>query len=118
MDLQQAATAPLPQTPPQVMTQPAAPPTGTTPTPSNSGSFQDSLKKAVSNPVQLGFGILVSAALFYTIYYMRYKLEFNKVFVANVENKIDELDIKYADILSKLNESSSKETTPQQELFF
>jgi hypothetical protein len=92
----------MPTTPPQVVTTPPATAANGAVTPSTS-SFQDSLKKAVSNPVQLGFGILTTAALFYAIYYFQYNIRFSKTFVKNVENKIDDLDMKYADLLSKLN---------------
>jgi len=105
-----AAVAPVPQvpvTPPQVNTNPT--PTATTP---ESSSFQDSLKKAVSNPMQIGFGILTTAALLYAIYYFQYNIRFSKTFVKSVENKIDELDMKYADVVSKLN----RQETPQQDI--
>ena len=104
------AVAPVPQvpaTPPQVNTNPT--PTATTP---ESSSFQDSLKKAVSNPMQIGFGILTTAALLYAIYYFQYQYRFSKTFVKSVENKIDELDMKYADVVSKLN----RQETPQQDI--
>jgi hypothetical protein len=114
----QAPTQPAPMVPPQVVTTPPTQSAPTTGQSSSSGSFQDTFKKAVSNPVQLGFGILVSAALFYTIYYFRYKVQFQKVFVANVENKIDELDMKYADVLSKLNNQTEVPQENLQQLFF
>ena len=109
-----AAVAPVPvpqvpNTPPQVNTNPT--PTATTP---ESSSFQDSLNKAVSNPMQLGFGILTTAALLYAIYYFQYNIRFSKTFVKSVENKIDELDMKYADVVSKLNRQET--TTPQQDI--
>jgi len=102
------APVPVPQvpvTPPQVNTNP-------TPTTPESSSFQDSLKKAVSNPVQLGMSILTTAALLYAIYYFQYNMRFSKTFVKSVENKIDELDMKYADVVSKLN----RQETPQQDI--
>lgn len=112
-----AATAPTPApttTPPQVVTTPpmTAANGGTTPASTSGGSFQDSLKKAVSNPVQIGFGIITTAALFYAIYYFQYNIRFSKTFVKSVENKMDELDMKYADVVSKLN----KQETTQQDI--
>jgi hypothetical protein len=97
--------APVPapmSTPPSVNTNPA-PAT----TPASSGSFQDSFKKAVSNPVQIGFGILGALALYYAIYYYRYNNQMQKIFVKNIENKMDELDMKYSDLISKVNKANA-----------
>jgi len=121
--METVAPTPAPtMTPPQVVTQPpmaaangtvtATPPTTSS---SGSGSFQDAFKKAVSNPVQLGFGILTTTALFYGIYYFSYNIRFSKTFVKRVENKMDELDMKYADLVSKVN-SNSNQATPQDDL--
>jgi len=107
-----AVPAAAPMTPPSVNTNPTAANVDTTP---SSGSFMDSLKKAVSNPVQIGFGILFATAGFYFIYWLQYSNKFNKTFVKNVENKIDELDIKYADVVSKLNKQQ-QETVTQNDL--
>jgi len=98
------APAPAPMVPPSVNTNPAPAP-ATTPT--SSGSFQDSFKKAISNPVQIGFGILGALALYYAIYYYRYNNQMQKIFVNNIENKMDELDMKYSDILSKVNKANA-----------
>ena len=108
-----ASIAPSPaptMTPPQVVT---TPPANGTPAPTSS-SFQSSLKKAVTeNPVGLVFGILATTALIYTIYYLQYNIRFSKTFVKSVENKMDELDMKYADLASKQNR---QETTQQESL--
>ena len=108
-----SAVAPSPaptMTPPQVMTTPPATAANGAEVPA--GSVQDSLKKAISNPLQLGFGIITTAALFYAIYYFQYNIRFSKTFVKTMENKIDELDMKYADVVSKLN----KQNTPQEDI--
>jgi len=97
------APAPAPMsTPPSVNTNPAL-----ATTPASSGSFQDSFKKAVSNPVQIGFGILGALALYYAIYYYRYNNQMQKIFVNNIENKMDELDMKYSDLVSKVNKANA-----------
>ena len=109
--------APAMTPPPQVMTTPApAPAVNGVPATTGNVSFQDSLKKAVSNPVQLAFGVLTTAALFYAIYYFQYNIRFSKTFVKNVENKIDDLDMKYADVLSKLNDKQQAQAAPQDNL--
>jgi hypothetical protein len=116
-----AATSPIaaapaaPMTPPSVNTNPTASNGATTP--DSSGSFTDSFKKAISNPVQIGFGILFATAGFYFIYWLQYSNKFNKTFVKNVENKIDELDIKYADVLSKMNKQAQTATQNDLNLF-
>ena len=109
-----ATPAAAPITPPQVNTATAA--TGTVTPPESSGNFKDSFKKALSNPVQIGFGMLGTALLFYCIYYLQWDLKFRKNFVKTVENKIDDLDMKYADILSKLNTPQSDTAVPQDNL--
>ena len=96
------APAPAPSsTPPMVNTNPAPAPA------SSSDSFQDSFKKAISNPLQLGFGILGALALYYVIYYYRYNNQMQKVFVNTIENKMDELDMKYTDLISKVNKANA-----------
>ena len=108
-----SAPTPAPtMTPPQVVTTPPATAANGTTVPAASGSVQESLKKAVSNPLQLGFGIITTAALFYAIYYFQYNIRFSKTFVKTIENKIDDLDMKYADVVSKL----TKQDTPQQDI--
>lgn len=108
-------TAPNPaptMTPPQVVTTPPTTAANGATTPAANGSFKDSFKKAVSNPVQLGFGVLAAGALITFLYYLQYNIKFSKTFVKSVENKIDDLDMKYADVVSKLN----KQETPQQDI--
>jgi len=109
-----AAAPAAPMTPPSVNTNPTAANGATT---DSSGSFTDSFKKAVSNPVQIGFGILFATAGFYFIYWLQYSNKFNKTFVKNVENKIDELDMKYADVLSKMNKQAQTVTQNDLNLF-
>lgn len=97
-----------------------APPTSVMPeTTSNSGSGGGSVKEIVKNLdwVQVGFGVLGSAALFYAIYYFRYHIAMNKTFVKNIENKIDDLTIKLADVNSVMN-TRQQEQQQNMDLFF
>ena len=102
-----SAPTPTPTTTPlQVVTTPPA--SGSAP--ASNGSFQSSLKKAVTeNPVGLVFGILGTTALIYAIYYFQYNIRFSKNFVKMVENKMDDLDIKYADLASKQNRQQTQQ---------
>jgi hypothetical protein len=71
-----------------------------------SGGVVDTLKNL--NWIQIGFGVLGSYFLFLGIYYFRYNIKMTKTFVGNVENKIDELDIKYADLSSVVNKGEKQ----------
>jgi len=90
---------------PAATTAPAAAPAPATPapdfTPSNSGGG-NSIKEVFQNMnwTEIIFGVLGSAALFYTIYYYKFNLTMNKSFKTEMQNKIDDLTIKIADIQS------------------
>ena len=111
------APAPIPPAPPVAA---AAPPSVNTAAPaaapatSGSGSFKDAWNKTISNPAPLIFGILGSAALYYAIYYFKYNNQMNKVFVKTVENKIDDLDMKYSDLVSKVNQLEASQNSDLQ----
>ena len=67
------------------------------------------------NPVEIGFGILGTAALFYVIYYFRHNIVVSKTFQNDIQNKIDDLTIKYSDLQSALSrETTSKDKTLNQ----
>jgi hypothetical protein len=89
------APAPAPPAPAPAVAAPAAP------EPKSSGGM-DSVKDVLNNMnwTEVLFGVLGSAALFYTIYYYRYNLTMNKSFKSEIQNKIDDLTIKIADIQS------------------
>ena len=91
-----AATAPAPA--------PAAPTPAPAPdfAPSSNGGGGNSIREVFQsmNWTEVIFGVLGSAALFYTIYYYRYNLTMNKSFKTEIQNKIDDLTIKIADIQS------------------
>jgi hypothetical protein len=75
-----------------------------------------SIKEAIStmNWTEVIFGVLGSAALFYTIYYYKYNLTMNKTFKAEMQNKIDDLTIKLSDIQSASQRDVVPTSTPQQ----
>jgi len=120
MEATQAAAAPAPAPIPSAPPVAAAPPSVNTAAPaaapatSGSGSFKDAWNKVISNPAPLIFGVLGSAALYYAIYYFRYNNQMNKVFVKTVENKIDDLDMKYSDLVSKVNQLEASQNSDLQ----
>lgn len=93
-----AAPAPAPAAP----AAPAAAPVTAPESKSSGGGGMDSIKDVLNNMnwTEVLFGVLGSAALFYTIYYYRYNLTMNKSFKSEIQNKIDDLTIKIADIQS------------------
>jgi len=56
------------------------------------GSFISSL-----NWVEVSFGIVGAAALFYTVYYYRHKLQIDKLLNNNMQKQIDDLNMKMQD---------------------
>ena len=102
------AAAPAPATPSVAAPAPAPESSG--------GGFASSIKEAVStmNWTEVVFGILGSAALFYTIYYYKYNLTMNKTFKAEMQNKIDDLTIKLSDLQSASQRDVVPANTPQQ----
>ena len=79
-----------------------APAAATAPAPVESSSSSSSLKETIQNlnPTEIIFGILGAAALFSVIYYYRYYNKMNKTFKNEIENKIDDINIKIGDIQS------------------
>ena len=98
-----AAAAPAPA---------AAPPAAPAAAPQSSG-MGSSIKEAIStmNWTEVIFGVLGSAALFYTIYYYKYNLTMNKTFKAEMQNKIDDLTIKLSDMQS----ASQRDVVPMNQ---
>ena len=98
-----ATVAPAPAAAPAAASAPAAaPPAAPAAAPQSSGGMGSSIKEAIStmNWTEVIFGVLGSAALFYTIYYYKYNLTMNKTFKAEMQNKIDDLTIKLSDMQS------------------
>ena len=64
------------------------------------GGSMDSIKEAFSslNWNEVIFGILGSAALYYTIYYYRYSFTIGKKANVEIQNRIDDIEIKIADM--------------------
>ena len=111
------ATAPAPAPAPAAAPAPeAASAPAPAPAQSSGGGFGSSIKEAVStmNWTEVIFGVLGSAALFYTIYYYKYNLTMNKTFKAEMQNKIDDLTIKLSDLQSASQRDVVPANTPQQ----
>lgn len=106
------APAPAPAPSPAPAPAAAAPMPAAAPAPRGG---MDSVKDAMRtmNWTEVIFGILGSAALFYTIYYYKYNLTMNKTFKNEMQNKIDDLTIKIADIQS----ASSRDVVETQQSF-
>lgn len=99
-----AAPAPAaPVAPAPVAATPAAPMVSA---PSSSNSISAALKNM--NWVEVGFGVLGTAALFYTIYYYRYNLDATAKLKNDFQQKLDELEIKLADVNAKLDAPSQQ----------
>jgi hypothetical protein len=64
-------------------------------------TFGDMMKSM--NWVELGFSMLGAAALYFVITYYNTSSKVNKTYMTQVENKIDDLNIKVADIQSAMN---------------
>ncbi len=115
-----APAAPTPPTPP-VPPAPAAPapaapaqPAFTPPASSGGGdNIIDSLKSL--NWLEIGFGVLGAAALYFTIYYYRYNMIATKSSLDGMQNKVDDLTMKVSDLGSEL--AASKSSSPSQQLF-
>lgn len=110
-----AAPAPAPAAPPAPAPAPApaaAPMPAAAPAPRGG---MDSVRDAMRtmNWTEVIFGVLGSAALFYTIYYYKYNLTMNKTFKTEMQNKIDDLTIKLADLQS----ASQRDVVQPQQSF-
>lgn len=78
------------------------------------GSIVDTLKNI--NWFEIGFGILSATAFYFAINYYRYTLLQNKTKRTEIQNQVDELAIKIADVQS-LVESNKKTTTNTPQIF-
>jgi len=95
---------------PPIAPAPIAPAPVVMPTPpqqdGGGGSVMDVIKSL--NWVEVGFGILGTAALFYAIYYYKYSITSAKLVETRMQNQLDEINIKIADFQSVLE---AKKTT-------
>jgi hypothetical protein len=104
LDPSAPAAAPAPAAPaPAPAPAPAAAPAPMAPAPMQSGSTDIKGIMKNLNWVEIGFGILGTTALFYTIYYFRYNINMNKAFKVDIQNKIDDLTIRVSDLSSAVN---------------
>lgn len=89
-------SAPVPASAPTITPAPAP-----APAPSSGVKIADIFKR--SNMIELGFGVLGAAALYFTIYYYRYSMTMSKSMSADFQNKLDDLEIKVGDLQSVLD---------------
>ena len=100
-----SAPAPAPAMPLTAAPMTAAPSTGT----GSGQGFKDMMKSF--NWIEIGFGILGTAVLYYTIFYYKHNINISQNFKVDLENKIDDLTMKVSDLSSVVN---SRETTQKQ----
>jgi hypothetical protein len=106
-----------PQVTPMVNPTPtAAPVSAPTPTPSVEATFNDSSDNSLMgiikslNWIEITFGVLGAAALYYTIYYYKYNLTNGDKARNEMQNRIDALEIKLAEL--KEEEENKNTATP------
>lgn len=101
-----AAPAPAPPAPTPAAPAPAAAPAPMSMPSSGGGKLTDMVKRL--NPLEIGFGILGAAALYYTIYYFKYNMTMSKGFRTEIENKVDELTMKVSDVQSAVERDKAQ----------
>jgi len=106
-----------PQVTPMVNPTPtAAPVVAPTPTPSVEPTFNDSSDNSLMgiikslNWIEITFGVLGAAALYYTIYYYKYNMTNGDKARNEMQNRIDALEIKLAEL--KEEEENKNTATP------
>ena len=72
----------------------------------SSGGIIDKLKQL--NWVEVGFGVLGSAALYYTIYYYKYNMMMKKTTISELMNRMDDLEIRLSDMEKDGSKSSTQ----------
>lgn len=105
-----------PQVTPMVTPPPAAAPAAAAPSfsaePSSEGSSSDNSLMGIIksfNWIEVTFGIIGAAALYYTIYYYKYNMTSSDKTRNEMQNRIDALEIKLAD----LEQKEENKNTPQ-----
>jgi hypothetical protein len=73
--------------------------------PAQSGTSLSSFFNSL-NWVEVGFGMVGAAALFYTIYYYRYKLQIDKLMSNNMQKQIDDMRITLQDEIKNKQQPS------------
>jgi hypothetical protein len=105
-----------PQVTPMVNPTPTAAPVAPTPTPSVEPNFNDSSDNSLMgiikslNWIEITFGVLGAAALYYTIYYYKYNMTNGDKARNEMQNRIDALEIKLAEL--KEEEENKNTATP------
>jgi hypothetical protein len=101
------------QTTPPVATPEVTPPTPAASEPPVSTDSEGNVVSILKNMnwIEVGFGVLGAAALYYAIYYYRYNINTQKSFQSEMQNKIDELNIKIADVNSVITNQEPASTT-------
>lgn len=100
------AVAPPPPPPPEIAPAVQAP----MPQMNEGGSSVMETLKSL-NWVEVGFGILGTAALFYAIYYYKYSINSAKMVETRMQNQLDEINIKLSDFQSVLEANKKAKTT-------
>ncbi len=77
-------------------------------------NIKDILKSL--NLTEMCFGILGAATLYYVIYYYKFNITAKKGFINDIENKMDELTIKVADVSSAM-ERDVVSSSPNNAMF-
>lgn len=70
------------------------------------------------NMIEVGFGILGATALYFTIYYYRYNMTMSKALANDLQNKVDDLEIKVSDLQSAMERDNSQPQQQQARPFF
>lgn len=97
--------APAGAPPPIATPPPAAPPAAS---PAASSSFNVKEMFAGLNWTEIAFGVLGTAALYYTIYYYKFQISNVKSMNNEVQNKLDDLSIKVLDLQSAEKRNSEQ----------
>jgi hypothetical protein len=114
------ASTPTPA-PAPVAIAPVTPVVAPTPTDTQSSGSGSAIIQTLKNLnwVEVGFGILGAAALYYAIYYYKYSIKTAKTFETDFQNKIDDINIKIADVSSSISDLQTRDnettssSTPQ-----
>jgi len=105
------APAPAPAPAPVPAPSPAPMQAQMVPSQPTGSRITDVLKRM--NMLEIGFGIVGAAALYFTIYYYRYSMTMSKGVTQKLQNKLDELEIKVSDVQSALERDKVSASSSQ-----
>jgi hypothetical protein len=97
---------PAPAAAPAPVVAPAATPAPSINESSSNGSLMDTIKSF--NIIEVTFGILGAAALYYTIYYYKYNMTNGDKTRNEMQNRIDALEIKLAELKEEESNNSAE----------